>query len=184
MNRQHLDLYIEQVCLEIDGAERSLNGSEIYSNYHHFLVHVSNIYKLIFPNINKTKYDTDETMGIRKRRRSAFQEYFCDYKDMNISILKNDLRDHLEHFDERLDKFVLLEEQGKDISIIDKNCFQNCGPNPIQIDKEIREKQFYVRQLIIDEDSDTEIYQFYDQDYDINAMRKMLKKFKEYVEIH
>ncbi|HLP86785.1 MAG TPA: hypothetical protein VK153_02820 [Candidatus Paceibacterota bacterium] len=167
--------------MEIDGAERSLKGSEKYSNYHHFLVHVSNICKLILPNTSKTQYDTNETVEIRKRRKKALKEYFCNYKDMDINILKNNPRDHLEHFDERLDGLVLLKEQGKEISIIDKNCFENSGPNPIPISKEMRKQQFYTRQLIIDNDSNTEIYQFYDQDYNISAMRKILKKLKEYI---
>lgn len=80
--------------------------SEVFRQTHSFLTHASNVSRLFWPpRLNKKKdeptEDYEKRSAFTKARGKALRELFAINEQ---SPLKNrDLRDHLEHYDERLD---------------------------------------------------------------------------------
>lgn len=85
------------------------NNNEVFSAIHHFLIHVSNIVKILQPNC---KDDNDPR---KKRAKGIFANYpqlpTINPKDIHI-------RNHLEHFDERIDEWI---KNSKHHNFADKN---------------------------------------------------------------
>lgn len=83
---------------------------EVFRQIHSFLTHASNVSRLLWPPVPAKKQT--ETEEVYRARLSAIDKVQRAeilrglYKIQDVSPLKNRaLRDHLEHFDERLDEW-------------------------------------------------------------------------------
>lgn len=99
-------LFTEEIKLQIEYAQfcfskyqkekqtKPVNTKKIFFHIHHFSVHVANVCKLF------DKLNTSDVKG------SIFSQFFnnLDFKTISIKILRN----HLEHFEERLDAWSYL----------------------------------------------------------------------------
>lgn len=117
MDKHFINIYKSQILDQVILAENAYGGvlvneanpDPLFENIHHFIVHVSNVMKLIQPN---TREDTD----FRKYRMIKIKEVFPDIpqidpKDINV-------RNDFEHFDERIDSWVI---NSKKHNYADKN---------------------------------------------------------------
>jgi len=106
MDELFIKIYVAQIRDQIIEAEKAYklissnlqNHDELFSAIHHFIVHISNIFKLLQPNC---KDDND----FRKFRMISIHNKYpkipkIDPKDLHI-------RNDFEHFDERIDHWVI-----------------------------------------------------------------------------
>lgn len=106
MDKHFIGIYRLQIIDQADLAESAYNRilanennpNLLFEHLHHFIVHVSNVMKLVQPN---AKEDTD----FRKYRAIKIKEAFpnipeIDPQDINV-------RNDFEHFDERIDSWVI-----------------------------------------------------------------------------
>jgi len=87
--------------------------SLVFYHIHHFVIHVTNIHKLCFP---------EKTNEFRKKILLDIQNSI----DIDIKPIR-DLRNHLEHFDERMDKYV---KNYKGQPYFDNNIITGCKGFP------------------------------------------------------
>lgn len=101
-----IKIYIDQIKDQIIEAEKAYvliltntaNHDELFSAIHHFIIHVSNVVKLLQPN---AKDDND----FRKYRAISIRRAYPaipEIKPKDIGI-----RNDFEHFDERIDSWVI-----------------------------------------------------------------------------
>ena len=123
--RQEFDIKVFTALLwdQIAEAERAYNKisanentGEVFSAIHHFLIHVSNIVKILQPSYEKyEKNEKEKADQLKKRAERIFDNYpelpKIDKKDIHI-------RNHLEHFDERIDAWI---KNSKNHNFADKN---------------------------------------------------------------
>ena len=93
--------YIQEALCQLDFAEQSYDSflksvkandvRSVFYHLHHFIVHVSNIDKLV-----DAKADSE---------RARILNGQIDLSDIDLKPIRK-LRNHLEHFDERLDTWV------------------------------------------------------------------------------
>jgi hypothetical protein len=93
----------------IGGADRSGAVAEAFRGIHSFLAHASNMSKLLWPALprRRTK-ETEERYrtrlaGVPKLRRGSHLRVLLGLDETDHPLRSRQLRDHLEHFDERLD---------------------------------------------------------------------------------
>jgi hypothetical protein len=77
--------------------EGAMHTAEIFRNVHSMLTHTSNISRLLWPG--------DKVKPSRKQRAQELRALIA-VPDENHILSDRSLRDHLEHFDERLDAWV------------------------------------------------------------------------------
>jgi hypothetical protein len=95
------EIYLGEIQTQIDFAERAFQSyqqamkesdvTSVFYHAHHFLIHATNIDKLI---------DTDVNSYRGQHLAQLFESKNIDLKQFRR------LRNHLEHFDERLDMWV------------------------------------------------------------------------------
>lgn len=90
---------------------------------HNFLIHVSNIAKIMNPTIKER--EENQTTNIKKERKLFFENIYNQLKE-SLESNPNVLRNHLEHFDERLDKWII---ESPTHTSIDKNVYNNLPAN-------------------------------------------------------
>lgn len=123
----------------------------IFFYVHHFVVHAANVNKLLYPNPKKTNHP----------RKKILEKHFdltnIDFKDFR------DLRNHLEHFDERLDEWVSNYEGSAffDMNLVDGT-------------KGFPEKAF-LRAM----DGDT--FKFYGESYDLSKLITQLLEIEKQI---
>lgn len=117
VNDNYLQIHLREILYQIDCAKKSLNSLEenLFARHHHFLIHCANIHKILFP--KPYKKDTPADKAIKKMRKEKLSDFFDNYKEFQFDKKFIDLRDHLEHFDERLDK-IITDSRG---NIVDQN---------------------------------------------------------------
>jgi hypothetical protein len=94
-------------------------NSEVFRALHSFLTHTANISRLLFPSRKKDRYAQQRG----KKLRDALSV------DDSSPIADRSLRDHLEHYDERLDQWAQTA-QGRTKSIATDNIhLKGMGPN-------------------------------------------------------
>ncbi len=113
----------------------------VFYHLHHFVLHVTNIDKILFP--SKNKFRNEILKGIQ-------ESVEVDLKEIRR------LRNHLEHFDERLDKYV---KNYKGQAFFDNNLVTGSSGFP---------KDDYLRAL----DGDT--YKFYGEDFNLGEIHSHL----------
>lgn len=97
-----------ELCFE-DVKNNPIDNSVVFRAIHHFLVHVSNVVKLIQPN---TKDDND----FRKYRAISLKKAYPDLPTLNPNEIH--VRNDYEHYDERIDYWVI---NSKNHNYADKN---------------------------------------------------------------
>lgn len=80
----------------------------VFMHAHHFLTHCANIAKLIFP--EPRKKDSGELKLIKKARSEVFSKIFGKSQKQKLKEFVK-LRNDLEHFDERIDAWILSSER-------------------------------------------------------------------------
>ena len=106
MDEFFIRIYTDQIKDQIAEAEKaySLISSAptdhdlVFSAIHHFIIHVSNVVKLLQPNI---KDDND----FRKFRSLSIRKAYPTIPDLNPKDIG--IRNDFEHFDERIDYWVI-----------------------------------------------------------------------------
>lgn len=89
--------------------QRMYTHREVFRSIHSFLTHASNISKMLWPALPKRrKNENDEQYGdrcstLKKVRRAAELRTSLSLPHDEHQLKSRRLRDHLEHFDERLD---------------------------------------------------------------------------------
>ena len=109
---------LEQVDQKLDELQQSpkpggtrLPNSEVFRALHSFLTHCANISRLLFPGQRRNN---------QTRRRGKM---LCDALDVdeNSPIADRSLRDHLEHYDERLDRWARRASKSATVSFATDN---------------------------------------------------------------
>lgn len=153
-------VYIQEARTQIDFAKSSWHaflGSErqgkltfdIFLHLHHFLTHAAIVDKILGP-----------------KKGSERDKLLADHIDLSKVNLKSfrKLRDHLEHFDERLDKWI----SGYDgYPFFDMNLVTGTKGFP---------KKAYLRAL------DGHIYKFHGEEYDLDQLYATLVLIGEKLE--
>ena len=146
-----IDVYIGEIEAQIEFSKLSYknfeesyaknNTQETFMHIHHFLIHISNI---------------DKTLDVRKNQ---LRESILG-KNLTNADLKpfRRIRNHLEHFDERLDKWV-KEYDGH--TFFDMNFIQGAKGFP---------KKAFLRAL------DGKIMKFQGEDYDLESLNELLSE--------
>ena len=112
--------------LNLEQAKREYFHDEVFRNIHNFLTHASNVSKILWPAQPKQKQnESDEQYEERIKRIKKVQRAIQLLEELSLPeehVLKSrKLRDHLEHFDERIDNWAEHSEN--------KNFVQdNIGP--------------------------------------------------------
>ena len=157
-----LDFYIQEAISQAKYALFSYqsfkdaydegNTELVFYHLHHFVLHVTNIDKTLFP-AKKNKFRNDLLKEIQEIVEIDFKEI-------------RRLRNHLEHFDERLDKYV-KNYSGQ--TFFDNNLVTGLSGFP---------KNDYLRAL----DGDT--YKFYGEDFNLSEIHNHIDQaeFPEVVE--
>jgi hypothetical protein len=106
----HLNAALKELhaSREMDAEQRSFVHAEVFRQIHSFLTHASNISRMFWPAVPKQrKNESTDQYQQRLERLSRVQRanaLLAEYGINDSHCLKNRaLRDHLEHYDERLD---------------------------------------------------------------------------------
>ncbi|TVQ10055.1 MAG: hypothetical protein EA368_08240 [Leptolyngbya sp. DLM2.Bin27] len=156
----HLNYSLQQLhACDIDSNQRHFFYSEVFRSIHSFLTHASNVSRMFWPSVpRKKKYESNEAYKARilkldkVARAEALKE---EYSLKENSALKNrNLRDHLEHYDERLDHW---RKNSKNRNIAPENIgpLSSIRPSPDALDN--------MRQF----DPSRNIYMFRGEEYDL-----------------
>jgi hypothetical protein len=90
-----------------EALQQASNGDEVFRNLHSLLTHASNVSRLLWPaNPPKKKGETKEKYASRRKSimsRGRTLRQLVNVPDAGHPLQKRTLRDHIEHFDERLD---------------------------------------------------------------------------------
>jgi hypothetical protein len=145
------DFYIQEAIAQSEYAllayreyEKSMSAGDtklVFYHLHHFVLHVTNIDKLIFPKGNSSRLEILQ----------ATQEKIT----IEIASIRR-LRNHLEHFDERLDNYV---KNYKGQAFFDCNIVTGCKGFP--------EKDF-LRAI------NGNTYKFYGENFDLTEIHSHL----------
>jgi hypothetical protein len=167
MDKFFIEIYKNQILEQVALAEKAYteilknetNPDLLFEHLHHFVVHVSNVMKLIQPN---AKEDTD----FRKYRAIQLKKAFpllpeIDPRDVNV-------RNDFEHFDERIDWWVI---NSKRHNYADKNIM------PVGAMRGIDPKDNF-RQY----DPETKILYFAGREYHIVRLYEYIQKVKSALE--
>lgn len=145
------DFYIQEAIVQAEYAlmayseyEKAMLAADtklVFYHLHHFVLHVTNIDKLLFPKSNNFRFEM--LKGIQGRIQ------------IEASSIRK-LRNHLEHFDERLDGYV-KSYTGQ--AFFDCNIITGCNGFP--------EKDF-LRAI------DGKTYKFYGENFDLTEIHSYL----------
>jgi len=145
------DFYIQEAIAQAEYAlmaygeyEKFMDAADtklVFYHLHHFVLHVTNIDKLIFPKTNNFRLEILKSIQEKVKIETS-------------SIRK--LRNHLEHFDERLDNYV---KNYKGQAFFDCNIVTGCKGFP--------EKDF-LRAI------DGKTYKFYGENFDLTEIHSHL----------
>jgi hypothetical protein len=103
--------------------ERSYFHSEVFRGVHSFLTHASNVSKILWPGLpRREKNESDEHYkqrinGLKKVQRAIALRTELGLPEEHV-LKSRKLRDHLEHFDQRLDDW---EESSKHRNFVQDN---------------------------------------------------------------
>jgi hypothetical protein len=100
---------------------KDIGASRIFKELHSFLTHASNVSKLFWPEVSK---DVPRDKQKREKRQRIIDrgEHLKPLFDMqpDNALANRKLRNHLEHFDERLDDFIHdIITTNPDVNIVD-----------------------------------------------------------------
>lgn len=117
MDTHFINIYKMQILDQIGLAEvtyaeilaNETNPDPLFMHLHHFILHVSNVMKLVQPN---AKEDTD----FRKYRSIQIKKAYPSLPEINPKDIN--VRNDFEHFDERLDSWVI---NSRSHNYVDKN---------------------------------------------------------------
>ena len=83
--------YAKHSYVEFKKAELLNDTFSVFYNIHHFIIHITNVNKLFDPKVSAS--------------REAVLKGKVDLADLDLKLIRR-LRNHLEHFDERLDTWI------------------------------------------------------------------------------
>ena len=83
--------YAKHSYAEFKKAEHLNDTFSVFYNIHHFIIHITNVNKLFDPKVSAS--------------REAVLKGKVDLADLDLKLIRR-LRNHLEHFDERLDTWI------------------------------------------------------------------------------
>ena len=152
---------------ELSAFERN-----IYRHAHSFLSHTSNVSRLFWPVANSKANESQEHLEARVPRIKRGRLLREKYDLPSLSILSNRrLRDHFEHFDERLDALVVrLEASGGNLTLMD----QGIGPSVAEPD-ETGELDALRKAGVMIRFAFPEMFIFLNEDYDLLPIIDTLK---------
>jgi len=112
-----IKIYREQILDQINGAEISYSNltkknieiNYLFLNIHHFIVHISNVFKIVQPKI------TDE-LSFKNYRVKNLKIKYTQIPQIEPKLLH--IRNDFEHFDERIDNWII---NSKNHNYADKN---------------------------------------------------------------
>ena len=95
-------------------TEESIDNKELFYQIHQFLIHCADLHKILFPTINKR--DSDSIRQIKKDRKNSLERIFNNYLGIDFSHFR-EARNHFEHFDERIDDWILKSDRHNFVDI-------------------------------------------------------------------
>lgn len=147
--------YLQEIDYQITFAKRAYNNyktelekiniPEIFANIHYFVIHITNIDKLI--NCESKPF----------RKNILLKD--LSFEKVNLKQFRR-LRNHLEHFDERLDNWI-KEFDGN--AYFDMNLISDCKGFP---------QKAFLRAL------DKNVYKFYGEDYNLKELFESLNRIE------
>ena len=166
MDEFFVGIYTDQIKDQINEAEKaytlilanSANHDVLFSAIHHFIIHVSNVVKLLQPN---TKDDND----FRKYRALSIIKTHPTVPQINPKDIG--IRNDFEHFDERIDSWVI---NSKNHNYMDKS-IGNVGPS--QAISGLKPKDSF-RWF----DFQAEVLYFCGNSYDLKSLNEYIGKVK------
>ncbi len=142
-------IYIQEALTQLEFAQQCFRGFEtalekknvpgVFFNLHHFIVHVANVDKLLDPKPGSA--------------RSSILSAHVDLTGIDLKPFRR-LRNHLEHFDERLDKWV-ADYDGQ--AFFDMNIVTGAKGFP---------SKAFLRAL------DGDVFKFHGEDYPLTPLRE------------
>ncbi len=151
--------YLDEIIYNVDSAKKNYdmykdayfkNNTELFIYIHYLLIHVANIHKLIAPNKDNS---------FRKKILSRI-----NFDSIDLKSFKK-IRNDLEHFDERLDTWLV--DYGKSgHPFFDRNIITGCIGFP---------KKAYLRAI------DGNIFRFFGNEIDINSLYSNLMKIEKII---
>ncbi|MFD1874477.1 hypothetical protein [Hymenobacter bucti] len=89
-----------------DGPQYKWTFNDVFGRVHSFLTHASNISKMFWPMVSSDAPKKPQKLAIWQRTTNRGQHLRSLYNiEATSPLASRDLRNHLEHFDERLDAF-------------------------------------------------------------------------------
>lgn len=162
---QFLHIYIKELLMQKEFALKSYESFSITQqipreclyHIHHFLIHTSNIIKIIFPK------DTPKNFSnpcIQHRAKLLREKLDVSKKDFDINQIG--VRNDFEHYDTRIDYWVQNSENHSycDINIMPEDAVT--GINPIDMFRNL--------------DPTTHILSFCGKQYDLKYLKEFLEK--------
>jgi|SRR5690554_246440 len=128
-----------------DAEQRKHFPSEVFRGLHSFLTHASNVSRILWPPVpSKRKKEKDSQYAKRLQKlprvnRASVLKEFLEIEEDHI-LRQRTLRDHLEHYDERLDDWSANSERRNIVTdmigdpagivgIDDRDRMRNFNPN-------------------------------------------------------
>jgi len=146
-------VYIREALTQIEFAQRCYSDferaqaagdvSHVFFNLHHFIVHIANIDKLLGPK--------------RGSERASLLAGHVDLSDIDLKSFRR-LRNHLEHFDERLDMWVANYDGH---AFFDMNIITGARGFPAKV---------FLRAL------DGDVFKFHGEDYSLRPHREAVDR--------
>ncbi len=154
-----LNTYIQEALTQIEHAETcykefehslELNDTKaVFFHLHHFIVHVANVHKLLNP-----RPDNSSRIEILNGK--------VDFQYADLKLFR-DLRNHLEHFDTRLDRWI---EEYDGHAFFDNNIITGAKGFP---------DKAFLRAL------DGYTYKILGEDYNLKSVTDSLKSLKNHL---
>lgn len=109
MNDIFIRIYREQILDQIDNAEFAYSGinsssdtNSLFRDIHHFIIHASNVVKLIQPKISGD-------LDFKNFRAKQLKKKYPTLPTINPKLVR--IRDDFEHYDERIDYWFINSER-------------------------------------------------------------------------
>jgi len=163
--------YISEILYHIGAAHQALVSSDdLFINHHRFLVHCAVIHKILFPNKHYLKKEEKE---LARQREKMLSEYFARCKDINDSSNVRDFRNHFEHLDTRMDKFL---GRGGETLLVDRNVFVGDLSKCIMVKGQSLPDEYKFRNF------ENGILTFMGEKFDTREAIKWIDAIKDYIE--
>ena len=147
-------------------TRKPIDNKGLFYQIHQFLIHCADLHKVLFPNINKK--DLNSIKQIKKDREDSLKKVFNNYPEMDFSYFR-EARNHFEHFDERIDNWILKSNRHNFVDM-------NISNKDIKKDIKETDRKDYFRNIDIRND----FFSFAGKKYQLSEMYNTVLKLQKH----